>query len=352
MSGEKTEQPTPKKLRDARQKGQVAKSKEVVSAALILTIMAMLMGLSDYYLEHLGKLMLIPEQASALPFQQALDVMGENLFQELVYLLLPLLSVAALMTILSHVGQYGFLLSGESVKPDIKKINPVEGAKKIFSIKNLMEFVKSLLKVCLLSLLVWVTIEGNLKPLLQLPRCGALCIMPLVGDMLGQLMAVCALGFVVIAIADYAFEHHQHIKQLKMSKDEVKREYKEMEGSPEIKSKRRQFHQELQSSTMRADVKRSSVIVANPTHIAIGIRYEKGETPLPLVTLKYTDAQALMVRRIAEEEGIPVLQRIPLARALHRDALIDHYIPAEQIEAAAEVLRWLEQWWQKEEAGW
>lgn len=95
--------------------------------------------------------------------------------------------------------------------------------------------------------------------------------------MMGQLMAVCAMGFVVIAIADYAFEHYQHSKQLKMSKDEVKREYKEMEGSPEIKSKRRQFHQELQSSNMRADVKRSSVIVANPTHIAIGIHYERGK---------------------------------------------------------------------------
>ncbi len=160
------------------------------------------------------------------------------------------------------------------------------------------------------------------------------------------------MGFVVIAIADYAFEHYQHIKQLKMSKDEVKREYKEMEGSPEIKSKRRQFHQELQSSNMRAEVKRSSVIVANPTHIAIGIRYERGETPLPVVTLKFTDAQALQVRKIAEEEGIPVLQRIPLARALYRDAQLNNYIPADQIEATAEVLRWLEQWRQSEGSQW
>lgn len=160
--------------------------------------------------------------------------------------------------------------------------------------------------------------------------------------MLRQLMLVCAVGFLAIAVADYAFERHQHYKQLRMSKDEVKREYKEMEGSPEIKSKRRQFHQELQSSNLRADVRRSSVIVANPTHVAIGIRYRRGETPLPLVTLKHTDALALRVRRIAEEEGIPVLQRIPLARALLRDGNVDQYIPADLIQATAEVLRWLE----------
>ncbi len=160
--------------------------------------------------------------------------------------------------------------------------------------------------------------------------------------MLRQLMLVCAVGFLAIAVADYAFERHQHYKQLRMSKDEVKREYKEMEGSPEIKSKRRQFHQELQSSNLRADVRRSSVIVANPTHVAIGIRYRRGETPLPLITLKHTDALALRVRRIAEEEGIPVLQRVPLARALLRDGNVDQYIPADLIQATAEVLRWLE----------
>lgn len=254
MSAEKTEQPTAKKLRDARRQGQVVKSKEIVSSALILSLVALLMGFSDYYLEHLGKLLLLPAEYIDLPFRQALETILENLLQELLYLLAPVLLVAALVV----------------------------------------------------------------------------------------LMLVCAVGFLAIAVADYAFERHQHYKQLRMSKDEVKREYKEMEGSPEIKSKRRQFHQELQSSNLRADVRRSSVIVANPTHVAIGIRYRRGETPLPLVTLKHTDALALRVRRIAEEEGIPVLQRIPLARALLRDGNVDQYIPADLIQATAEVLRWLE----------
>ncbi|GLX89411.1 type III secretion system export apparatus subunit SctU [Pseudomonas weihenstephanensis] len=341
MSGEKTEQPTAKKLRDARDKGQVVKSKEVVSTALILALVTLFMTCSEYYMEHLGGLMLMPANYLNLPFGQAFELVLENLMQELVYLCLPILVVAALVVIVSHLAQYGFLLSGESIMPDLKKINPVEGAKKIFSIRSLVEFLKSALKVALLSLLVWVTLEGNLNALIRLPACGLGCIAPIVGLMLEQLMLVCGVGFVLISAADYAFERYQHNKQLRMSKDEIKREYKEMEGSPEIKSKRRQFHQELQTSNLRADVKRSSVIVANPTHIAIGIRYVRGETPLPLITLKYTDAQALRVRRMAEEEGIPVLQRIPLARALYQGGHVDQYIPADLIEPTAEVLRWL-----------
>ena len=157
MSAEKTEQPTPKKLRDARTKGQVVKSKEVVSTALILSLIATLMSFSDYYMEHLGQLMLMPETYMNLPFGLALQLMVENLFQEMIYLCLPLLVVAALVVIVAHLAQYGFLLSGESIKPDLKQINPVEGAKKIFSIRSLVDFLKSIIKVALLSLLVWTT---------------------------------------------------------------------------------------------------------------------------------------------------------------------------------------------------
>ncbi|CAM2902992.1 type III secretion protein U [Pseudomonas gessardii] len=342
MSAEKSEQPTPKKLRDARAKGQVVKSKEVVSTVLILALIATLASFSDYYMEHLGQLMLMPESYLNLPFGLALQLMVENLFQEMVYLCLPFLVVAALAVIAAHLLQYGFLLSGESIMPDLKKINPIEGAKKIFSIRSLVDFLKSLIKVTLLSVLVWTTLAGNLDTLIRLPACGLSCIAPVIGLLLGQLMLICGVGFVVISALDYAFERYEHNKQLRMSKDEIKREYKEMEGSPEIKSKRRQFHQELQSSNLRADVKRSSVIVANPTHIAIGLRYVKGETPLPVVTLKHTEALALQVRRIAEEEGIPVLQRVPLARALYQDGHVDQYIPADLIQTTAEVLRWLD----------
>ncbi len=208
--------------------------------------------------------------------------------------------------------------------------------------KSLMEFFKSIIKVSLLTILIWIVIQGNIQDILRIPLCGTSCITLVISALLKQLILISGVGFIIICVADYAFERYQHTKQLKMSKDEVKREYKEMEGSPEIKSKRKQLHQEMQSSNGRDNVKRSSVLVTNPTHIAIGIYYNKGETPLPVLTLKERGNQALELIEYAKELGIPVIQKVPLARALHADAELNQYIPTELIQPVAEVLRWLQ----------
>ena len=202
----------------------------------------------------------------------------------------------------------------------------------------------------LLSCIIWVTLRGNLNTLLQIPTCGLECVPTITGVLVKQLMIISSVGFIVIAAADYAYQKFDHTKQLKMTKDEVKREYKEMEGSPEIKSKRRQLHQELQASNQRDNVKRSNVLVTNPTHIAIGLYYKKGETPLPVITLKETDAMAKRMIAIAHEEGIPVMQKVPLARALYADGQLNQYIPGDLIEATAEILRWVASLEQSEES--
>ncbi|EHZ2783203.1 SctU family type III secretion system export apparatus subunit VscU [Vibrio parahaemolyticus] len=341
MSGEKTEQPTAKKLRDARKKGQVAKSQEIVSSALILALIAVLFAFADYYMSHISALLLLPSELAYQGFQDALIDVAIAIAKEMAYLLAPIILVAALIAIFSNMGQFGFLFSGESIKPDIKKINPVEGAKRIFSLKSVIEFIKSILKVSLLSCIIWVTLRGNINTLMQIPTCGLECVPAVTGVMIKQLMIISSVGFVVIAAADFAYQKFDHTKKLKMSKDEVKREYKEMEGSPEIKSKRRQLHQELQASNQRENVKRSNVLVTNPTHITVGLYYKKGETPLPVITLMETDAMAKRMIAIAREEGVPVMQKVPLARALYADGNVDQYIPSELIEATAEVLRWL-----------
>ncbi|MDC5707122.1 type III secretion system export apparatus subunit SctU [Vibrio europaeus] len=341
MSGEKTEQPTPKKLRDARQKGQVAKSQEIVSSSLILVLIAVLFAFSDYYLEHISALLLLPSELAYQGFQDALLDVAISIAKEMAYLLAPIILVAALVAIFANMGQFGFLFTGESIKPEIKKVNPVEGAKRIFSLKSVIEFIKSILKVSLLSCIIWITLRGNLNTLLQVPTCGLNCVPTIAGVLIKQLMIISSVGFIVIAAADFAYQKYDHTKKLKMTKDEVKREYKEMEGSPEIKSKRRQLHQELQASNQRENVKRSNVLVTNPTHIAIGLYYKKGETPLPIITLKETDAMAKRMIKIAQEEGVPVMQKVPLARALYADGQLDQYIPGDLIEATAEILRWV-----------
>ncbi|AXM95550.1 type III secretion system export apparatus subunit SctU [Pseudomonas plecoglossicida] len=343
MSEQKTEKPTQKKIRDARKRGQVVKSKEVVSTFLILSLAALLTGYSAFFLEHMKAILLLPENFIHLPFMQALTSMAEQLLIEMLLISLPIFGVAALSIIVAHVLQFGVLLSGESIKPDIKKINPIEGAKKIFSLKSLIEFFKSIIKVSLLTTLVWLTLESHLKSLMMLATCGIACVSPILGLMLQQMLLLCAGGLIIISAADYAFERYQHLRELRMGKDEVKREHKENEGSPQLKQKRRQFHKDLQNNSLRNDVKRSSVIVVNPTHIAVGIHYARGETPLPIITLKQSNEQALVVRKMAEEEGVAVVERIPLARALYKDGRLDQYIPSELIKTTAEVLRWLEE---------
>lgn len=342
MSTEKTEQPTRAKLRDAHAKGQVAKSRELVSSMLLLSLVGMLIYFADAFLSHLSRLMLAPETLLTLPFRQALQQLVEQVIHELLWLTLPMLLVTVVAALAGNLLQTGFLFSAEPAKLDLKKISPLEGAKRILSLRNLLDFFKSLLKVLLLGALVVLMLSDNLRALLQVPACGIGCILPLTGALIKQLMLVCAIGFIAIAAADFGLERWQHRKQLRMSKEEVKREHKEMEGKPEVKRERRKRHRELLDGSLRADVRRSSVIVTNPTHIAVGIRYQAGETPLPLVTLKYTNEQALRVRKIAEEEGIPVLERIPLARALYQDSLVEQFIPGELIQPVAEVIRWLQ----------
>ncbi|TOI08399.1 EscU/YscU/HrcU family type III secretion system export apparatus switch protein, partial [Vibrio parahaemolyticus] len=223
MSGEKTEQPTAKKLRDARKKGQVAKSQEIVSSALILALIAVLFAFADYYMSHISALLLLPSELAYQGFQDALIDVAIAIAKEMAYLLAPIILVAALIAIFSNMGQFGFLFSGESIKPDIKKINPVEGAKRIFSLKSVIEFIKSILKVSLLSCIIWVTLRGNINTLMQIPTCGLECVPAVTGVMIKQLMIISSVGFVVIAAADFAYQKFDHTKKLKMSKDEVKR---------------------------------------------------------------------------------------------------------------------------------
>ena len=340
---EKTEEPTPKKLRDAKKDGQVAQSKEVVSAATLITISAAIMAFFDTMMESLKHLILLPGQLYQMPFPQALKIMVEVIFDSMVILLMPILGVVFITGILANVIQVGPMMSAKSITPELNKISPVSGFKKIFAVKNLVEFLKSIIKILLLSILIYISMRSHIADMFNLSGCGKACIMPLVGDMMMELIMYSAVAFIIIAVLDYFFEKKQHIKQLKMTKDEVKREYKESEGSPEIKGKRKQFHKELLDGPPPENVKKSSVVLANPTHVAIGLYYNKDETPLPIITVKGTDVIAQEIKAIAKEADIPVIENRLLARALLAHGEVDQYIPATFIEPVAEVLRWVQQ---------
>lgn len=342
---EKTEQPTPKKLRDARTKGQVPSSKDLVSGALMIAFFAFLWIASDFYYLQFKEMILLPAHliGPGIDFGSSLEQVVHGLSIILIKMIAPLLLLVIVVTIAAHIAQFGFLLAFSSLKPDLKKLNPVEGMKKIFSLKNLIELVKSLIKIIFLSILLYYVIRNHLGDLMEIPYCGIQCVSSILGALMQDLVINVIFAFIMIGGADFAIQKFQFTKQLKMSKDEVKQEYKEMEGDPRIKGKRRQLHQEMINQNMVNNVKKSTVIITNPTRIAIALEYREGETPLPVVRAKGENLLAKRIIEIAQQEGIPIMENVPLARALHEQVSIDQYIPSDLIQAVAEVLRWIAQ---------
>lgn len=339
---DKTEPPTPKKLREAREKGQVAKSRDLVQALLFIAIFALLLGNNDSNLKSLGALMILPAQFYAMPFSVALREVGTQATNAAIAVTMPLLGAVILTAVAGHMMQTGVLLAFKAMAPDLNKLNPGAQLKNMFSVKTLIEFVKNIVKISLLAVILYIVVKGGLRDLLLSATCGLGCVMGVGSKMLIQILSYAAAVFLIVSAFDYFLQYQQHIKGLMMSKDEIKREYKEMEGDPHIKSKRKQFHHELLMEDTSQRVRKSTVLVTNPTHIAVAILYDAEETPLPLVLAKGEGYLAERMIAIAKEEGIPIMQNIPLARSLHSEAPVDQYIPSSLIEPIAEVLRWVQ----------
>ncbi|MCY4059641.1 MAG: type III secretion system export apparatus subunit SctU [Gammaproteobacteria bacterium] len=338
-SSDKTEPPTPKRLRDAREKGQVAKSKEVVSAAIVVSLLFFLTVGADHYLGLFRDLFAAPVWLGQVTFEEAFDDMVRKAFAIGVSLVAPPVGIGLFVAVFANFAQVGALFVTEPVKPDLKKLNPGKALKNIFSKKNLVELLKSLVKIAVLGAAVTHVVWNGMPLLIGIVHCGIACIMPVTGSLFGELSVYVSIAFLVLAVADYAFQKFSYIKDLKMSKDEIKREYKESEGSPEIKSRRRSLFMEIVNSQEASNVQRSSVVVANPIHLAVGLYYEKDKTPLPVVTLKEQGLNAQRVVAIAEQEGIPVMVDVPLAHALATDGQVSRYIPGDLVAPVAEVLR-------------
>jgi type III secretion protein U len=338
---EKTEQPTPKKLRDARQKGQVAKSQDVSAAALTVASFVTISALWPTYVEEFKDLMLLPTAFYNVPFHEAVDEVMYGIGIKILLLSLPMLAVVMVVGVAANYFQVGFMLTFEPIKPELKKLNPLSKAKEMFSMKNLVEFLKSAIKVIIIAVLIYVVTKQSLDPLTRVPYAGEIGVLQALKPMLSHLAINITLVYVAIAAADYFFQKFQHIKQLKMSKDEVKREYKESEGNPEIKGKRKQLHQEMVMNDTMERTRKASVVVTNPTHLAIAIYYKEEDNQMPKVLAKGEDYVARRMIEVAKQEGIPVMQHIPLARAIYEQVDMDRFIPSDLIEPMAEVLRWV-----------
>ena len=343
-SGEKTEMPTPKKLRDARQKGQVCSSKDIVSTAILIVLFALLGWMGVALMDDMSELVaFMGQRLGGEPSASTGEAMGLTAFVVCKHSFLFVL-VAAAVGIAANAAQIGFLFTFEPIIPKMEKLNPVEGAKKIFCMKNLFEFLKNVVKVSFLGYLLYKIIWASVPELLTMCYGTVDDIFPCLKLMLKRLAIYTAFGYIVIAIVDRLFQGRNFTKQMMMTKDEVKREYKEMEGSQEIKQAQRQFRDEIMNGPDPAKAaKKSNVVVTNPTHLAVGIRYNIEEAPLPRICALGAGNVAKIIRETALAEGIPIMEDRPLARSLYAKGKLEDFIPDSLIEPVAEVLKWAKQ---------
>lgn len=336
---EKTEQPTPKKLRDARKKGQVAKSKEVATCAAIVGLMVLLWLALPYYMERLKILVQVPAQFFEADFDQAMTTCFKVGFQEFILITLPFTLVAAVIAMLSYFLQFGFLLSFEAVTPDIKKIDPMQGIKRIFSMNNLLELVKSIVKIVLLGTIVYLLIKDNIPSLLAIPTGGLQAAQQVLTAVLHKMVVAVSVLFIIVAILDFFLQKTLHIRKLKMSKDDIKKEHKDQEGDPHVKGHRRQLQMEMAMDDMANQIKQSTMVLTRPGKQAVVIYYEQGITPLPIITVKGQNRLAARILEIAKKHGLPVFPDAALTRRLFQNCQQGQYVSSEYIQPVAVYLR-------------
>lgn len=335
---EKTERPTDHKIREARKEGQVAKSKDFTQALLIGALFGYTLVMAGDIFKTLGEMIALPGQLHGMQFKDALAIALGALLRKAVELLWPYVLIVIVVGLFAETLQTGMLLTFKALIPKGERLDPVANLKQVFSMKNVVEFVKSCLKVAFLGFLVYFVVRDSLDTMIKIPLAGIGAAGLALGEMMRVLITNTFICFAGIALLDMVWQRYNYIKGLMMSMDEIKQEYKQMEGDPHMKGHRKELAREIAMGQMVERTRDASVVVTNPTHVAVALFYEEGKTPLPIVLSKGEGYVAEAIKRVAEEEGIPILQNIPLARALLGKAQLGQYIPSELIEPVAELL--------------
>jgi type III secretion protein U len=341
MSDDKTEEPTEQKLKKAREEGNVVKSQDVVTAVTTLTALGVLLLMADDAHDRLRRIVSLGIDFGGVELDTAeLLRRMSTISVEAVSLIVPIVVAVAVAGLAGVAAQVGLKVTTKSVAPKLDAIDPAQGIKKIFSLKSLMALGQSIVKAVLLGVLIWQAILA-LLPLISVsvfqasPTTGAIA-----WSAIERFCLTVAGVLAVLAPLDYAIQRHSFMKSQRMSKDEIKREFKSQEGDPQIKGQRRQLAQELAMEPIGRSVSRADALIVNPTHYAVGVRYRADEAGVPIVLCKGIDDQALALRREAEALGIPVFAHPPLARALHK-VPVDAAVPEELFDSVAVILRWV-----------
>jgi type III secretion protein U len=343
MSDDKTEDPTDKKLKDSRKDGKVSHSRDLSDAISFFAPIGILAAMTNYLRDHFRSIVTLSLEFSR-DDHSLTNIMTQtyDLARLMIGAVLPVLGAAALASFVSSVAQVGFQISMKPVAPKIENISPVNGFKKIFSIRTLIDLAKMLIKGTVVIIVMWKSIESMIPLLAMAPYQPLPVLAMLLWHIVLRLLMFAAAVFVVFGVVDIKIQKKIFLKDLKMSKDEVKREFKESEGDPMIKGERRRIARELALSPPPSQkVATANVLVVNPTHYAVAVRYQPREHPLPRVIAKAVDDAVVELRRAALDAGVPIIGNPPVARALYGVG-IDEPIPPALFESVAAILRWVE----------
>lgn len=337
-----TEEPTQKRIEDAVKKGNVAYSREVTSFIMISLFTIFLIFIAPPLVKHsLGRLtsyVTQPDNFNTL--EDADDVMRLALAITLDLALIAGIpfAVAILGTFLGGLIQNGVVHSPEAIVPSLSKISPLNGFKRIFSMKSVMEMIKGIIKLTLVGVTAWYAVYSEIAVINNLHDASIAVVMSVLLSLTTKMLVAICVIYGILAALDYFWEKFNYLKKLRMTKQEVKDEYKEMEGNPEIKAKVRALRFQRSRRRIMAAVPKADVIITNPTHFAVALQYDPDTMPAPKVLAKGADVLAQRIREIARDNGIPIIENPPLARALFDNVDWDETIPGEYYKAVAQIM--------------
>lgn len=344
--GEKTEEPTSKKLEDARKEGQVAKSKELTSAFELLAVFLLLYFwtryMGDYFVASMEYIFgMIPEMVKLYDGNiqdQTMSSMFINSLARVLLIMAPFLLVGMLIAFVTDFVQVKWKITTKPLQPKFNKLSPISGFKRIFSVNSLAELIKSIAKIALISYVVYTYLRDNMPSIYDLYGISLNQGILLIGKFVINLGIRISLFYMIIAILDWIYQKRKFKKDMMMTKQEVKDEFKNQEGDPQIKGKQRQRMQEASRRRMMQQLPEADVVITNPTHFAVAIKYDPEQYDAPYVVAKGADYLAQKIKEIARENKVEIVENKPLARMLYANVDVGALVPPELYQAVAEVL--------------
>lgn len=342
--GERTEDATPKRRREAREEGNIARSNDAASAILLLGAVLVLSSgikpLLGSLASMLEKSLVGDHLASGLRPEEAAELVVPP-FVEATLAAMPILLGATLIGILGHLWQVGFMVSNKVLEPKFDRLNPISGFGRIFGVQGVIKTAMDILKVVVVGWIAWSLGTGVLPQIAALPEIGLLRGFEEIGSMGLTLAMQAGAALLVLGILDYAVQFFKHERDLRMTKQQVKEEFKESDGSPEVKQRRMKIAREMARQRLGTAVPKADVVVTNPEHISVAIQYDPATMAAPRIVAMGADEIAMRIRQIAMKHNIPIIERKPLARALYAKAKVGQEIPADHYKAVAEILAYV-----------